>query len=157
VLSGYVDYAVYAPGTYDGTVSFNNLYVYAYQVFSQSSTVSIDYFSVGLKSGVSVSNVMSDSAADYAVTGGNIPNLSLLMPQQALYLFQSDGISANEYSCTLLFTSKIAPGMAEGVVSAGFAGGAIMALPSPVPEPATFGLLIGGAFMAIRRKTKGLR
>ena len=105
VLSGYVDYAVYAPGTYDGTVSFNNLYVYAYQVFSQSSTVSIDYFSVGLKSGVSVSNVMSDSAADYAVTGGNIPNLSLLMPQQALYLFQSDGISANEYSCTLLFTS----------------------------------------------------
>ena len=26
-----------------------------------------------------------------------------------------------------------------------------------IPEPATFGLLIGGAFMAIRRKTKGLR
>ncbi|MGD0571812.1 MAG: PEP-CTERM sorting domain-containing protein [Sedimentisphaerales bacterium] len=26
-----------------------------------------------------------------------------------------------------------------------------------IPEPATFGLLIGGAFIAIRRKTKGLR
>jgi hypothetical protein len=26
-----------------------------------------------------------------------------------------------------------------------------------IPEPATFGLLIGGAFMAIRRKTKGLK
>ncbi len=157
-LNGHVDYAVYAPGSYDGTVSFNNLYVYAYQVFSdQSSTVSIDYFSVGLKSGVSVPTVMYDSAADYAATGGNIPSLSLLMPQQVLYLFQSDSISANEYSCTLLFTSKLAPGMAEGVVSAGFAGGAVMALPSPVPEPATFGLLIGGAFMAIRRKTKGLR
>jgi hypothetical protein len=154
VLNGYVDYAVYNPGTYDGTVSFPNLYVYAYQVFSQSSTVSIDYFSVGLKSGVSVPTVMYDSAAGYAVAGGNIPNLSLLMPQQALYLFQSDSISANEHSCTLLFTSNTAPVMAEGVVSAGFAGGAVMALPSPVPEPATFGLLIGGVLMAIRRRQK---
>ena len=153
-LNGYVDYAVYAPGTYDGTISFNNLYVYAYQVFSQSSTVSIDYFSVGLKSGVSVSTVMYDSAEDYAVAGGHITSLSILMPQQALYLFQSDSISANEHSCTLLFTSNIAPGMAEGVVSAGFAGGAVMDLPSPVPEPATFGLLIGGVLMAIRRRRK---
>jgi hypothetical protein len=155
VLNGYVDYAVFAPGQYDGTVSFNNLYVYAYQVFSNpSSMVSIDYFSVGLKSGISVPTVMYDSAADYAVPGGNIPTLSLLMPQQVLYLFQSDSISATEYSRTLLFTSNIGPGMAEGVVSAGFAGGAIMALPSPVPEPATLGLLIGGALMAIRRKRK---
>ena len=154
-LSGHVDYAVYAPGMYDGTVHFNNnLYVYAYQVFSQSSTVSIDYFSVGLEPGVSVSNATSDSAAPYAVTGGIVPDLSLVMSQQVLYLFQSDTISANEYSRTLLFASNIAPVMADGVVSAGFAGGAIMALPSPVPEPATFGLLIGGAFMALRRKRK---
>jgi hypothetical protein len=153
-LNGYVDYAVYAPGKYDGTMSFKNLYVYAYQIFNQSSTVSIDYFSVGLEPDVSVPTAMYDSAADYAVAGGSMPSISLVMPQQVLYLFQFDNISVSEHSRTLLFTSDTAPGMAEGVVSAGFAGGAIMDLPSPAPEPATFGLLIGGAFMAIRRRQK---
>ena len=158
VLNGHVDYAVYAPGTYDGTTSFNNnLYVYAYQVFSdQSSTVSIDYFSVGLGPGVSVPTATYDSAAAFAVAGGNIPGLSLVMPQQVIYLFQFDSISANEHSSTLLFASDVAPGTAKGVVSAGFEGGTFMTLSTPAvtPEPATFGLLIGGALMAIRRRRK---
>ena len=155
-LNGYVDYAVYAPGKYDGAISFNNLYVYAYQVFSQSSTVSIDYFSVGLGPGVSVPTATYDSAAAFAVAGGNIPGLSLVMPQQVIYLFQFDSISANEHSSTLLFASDVAPGTAKGVVSAGFEGGTFMTLSTPAvtPEPATFGLLIGGALMAIRRRRK---
>jgi hypothetical protein len=160
VLDGYVDYAVYAPGKYDGTMSFNN-YVYAYQVFSnQSSTVSIDYLSVGLEPAVSVSTATYDPAASSAVAGGSVPSISLVLPQQVLYLFQFNNISASGYSRTLLFTSDASPEMAMGAVSAGFAGGATMALPTPLsssqvtPEPATFGLLIGGVLMAIRRKTK---
>jgi hypothetical protein len=157
VLSGHVDYAVFAPGQYDGTVSFPGLYVYAYQVFSNpSSTVSIDYFSVGLKPGVSASNPSWDLAAGNAVPGGSVPTYSYVMPQQVIDLFIFDNINPSGHSTTLLFTSNAAPIMAEGVVSAGVAGGAIMPLPtpSPAPEPATLGLLIGGALMVIRRKRK---
>jgi hypothetical protein len=158
-LDGYVDYAVYAPGKYDGTMSFND-YVYAYQIFSNhSSTVSIDYFSVGLESSVSVPIATYDQAAAFAVAGGSIPSISLVLPQQVLYLFQFNNISASGYSRTLLFTSNAPPEMAMGTVSAGFAGGATMALPTPssvqiTPEPATLGLLAGGAFRAVRRKLK---
>jgi len=141
---------------------FPNLYVYAYQVFNQSSTVSIDYFSVGLAPDVSVSNVLCDQAAGHAEPGGSVPNPWFKLPQSVIYLFPYDNIGQGEHSLTLLFTSNSDTGMANGAVSGGFTGGAIMALPSPssvwiTPEPATFGLLIGGAFMAIRRKTKGLR
>jgi hypothetical protein len=43
-----------------------------------------------------------------------------------------------------------------GGVTGGISGGAIVDLPTPwqVPEPATIGLLIGGALMAFRRKKR---
>lgn len=154
-LSGHVDYAVFAPGQYDGTLSFGGLYVYAYQIFSNpSSTVSIDYFSVGLKPTVSVPNATYDTGAVYAVVGGSVPDMSLVMPQQVIYLFSSNDISASERSTTLLFTSNVAPTMAFGVASAGVSGSANMTLPTPNPEPATLGLLTVGALMAIRRMRK---
>ncbi|MGB7582187.1 MAG: hypothetical protein WBL85_07050 [Sedimentisphaerales bacterium] len=55
-LSGSLDYAVYAPGSYDGSLAFpSNEYVYCYQIFDgPSSTVNIDYFSVGLYPGVTM-------------------------------------------------------------------------------------------------------
>jgi len=148
-LDGYIDYAVYEPGDYDGSVTFKNLYVYAYQIFSEDSAVSIDFFSVGLPSDVQVYNALYDSS-----TGGIAPSMSLVLPESVLYVFQFDNIGANEHSKTLLFTSDCSPEMAKGVVSSGIAGGVIVDVPSPspVPEPATLALISGGAFLALRRK-----
>jgi hypothetical protein len=166
MLGGSVDYAVYAKGSYDGMYKnqFNGSFVYAYQVFnSDNSKVAIDYFSVGLFDDVQAQNAVYDPTKGTDAPQGSIPFMQFILPQSAIYLFQSDNIGAGEHSLTLLFASDTAPEMAKGAVSGGFTGGATMDLPTPmpsgwiVPEPATFGLLIGGAFMAIRRKTKGLR
>jgi hypothetical protein len=160
-LVGSVDFAVYSPGNYDGMYKkqFKDSYVYAYQVFNDdASKVSVDYFSVGLYSNILAQNAVYDPMKGLDAPEGSIPFMQFVLPQSVIYLFQTDNIGAGEHSLTLLFTSDTAPEMAKGAVSGGFTGGAIMDLPTPsgwiVPEPATFGLLIGGAFMAIRRSRK---
>jgi hypothetical protein len=137
-LNGHVDYAVYAPGKCDAYIT--DLYVYAYQVFNSNSTVAIDFFSVGLSADIQVSEALYALQKNWADPGGSIPNMSLVLPESVLYVFQFDNIGANEHSRTLLFTSDCAP------------GGAIVELPSPVPEPATLGLLSAGALLAFRRR-----
>ena len=160
-LVGSVDYAVYAKGSYDGMYQnqFDGYFVYAYQVFnSNNSEVAIDYFSLGLFDDVQAQSAVYDPTKGTDVPQGSIPFMQFILPQSVIYLFQSDNIGAGEHSLTLLFASDAAPGMAKGAVSGGFTGGATMDLPSPssstqiTPEPATLGLLIGGAFMAIRRR-----
>lgn len=150
VNDGHIDFAVYKPGQYD---SFINLYVYAYQVFNDSAAVGIDYFSVGFSPDAPVIQALYDLSRDTAEPGGSIPDSSLVLMQSVIHLFQRDCIDSGEHSRTLLFTSNFGPQMAWGVVSGGVTGGAIVHLPSPslVPEPATIGLLIGGALMAFRR------
>jgi hypothetical protein len=162
-LRGSVDFAVYDKNHYDGVFGtrFANSYVYAYQVFNDNdSDVAIDYFSVGLFADATAQNAAYDPTKGFDAPWGSIPNTQSVLSQSVVYLFPSDNIGAGEHSLTLLFTSDSAPDMARGAVSGGFTGGATMDLPTPgwvTPEPATLGLLIGGAFMAIRRKTKGLR
>ncbi len=155
-LQGTVDYAVYDKGDYDGIEQFNDSYVYAYQVFNNNdSQVPVDYFSVGLYADSQAQNAMYDSLK--GVDSGNIPFIQYILPQSVIYLFQSDNIIAGEHSVTVLFTSPVGPEMANGSVSGGFTGGSIMELPTPgwtTPEPATFGLLISGAILAIRRSRK---
>lgn len=155
-LDGFVDYAVYAPGDYDGSLTFSNdLYVYAYQVSNNSSsTVGIDYFSVGLSPDVQVPNVAHDPTMGYAIPGGSNPSMHFKLPESVIYIYLTDNIGPNERSMTLLFTSNYGPEMAYGYASGGLAGGAIMKLPSPVPEPATFSLIGAGILPAFRRRRK---
>ncbi len=149
-LNGHIDYAVYEPYQCDAYIT--DLYVYAYQVFNDDSTVGIDFFSVGLSADVQVSEAMYALQKTWAEPGGSIPNMSLVLPEGVLFVFQFDNIGANEHSRTLLFTSDCAPDMGKGIVFGGASGGAIVDLPSPVPEPATFGLLSAGALLAFRRR-----
>lgn len=152
----FVDYAVYAPGDYTGSISFNDdLYVYAYQVSnSASSTVGIDYFSVGLSPDAPVPNVAYDSAMSFAIPGGCNPSMHFKLPESVIYLYLTDNIGAGQCSMTLLFTSNYGPEMAYGYVSGGAMGGENVELPSPVPEPATFSLIGIGALLAFRRRSK---
>lgn len=151
LMNGHVDYAVYAPGQYDGSISFKNLYVYAYQVFNESPSVGIDYFSVVRCPSVLVPNALYDPDMEQAAAGGSIPTLSLVLQESVLFVFQFDNISPNEHSCTLLFASDSGPSMGTGLLG-GSPG--IVSIPTPIPEPATIGLVIGGAFMALRRRRK---
>jgi hypothetical protein len=159
-LTGSVDFAVYGKGDYDGMYKklFADSYVYAYQVFNdENSKVAVDYFSVGLYADAKAQNAVYDPMKGADPPEGSIPFMQFVLPQSVIYLFQSDNIGAGEHSLTVLFGSDSAPDMAKGAVSGGFTGGTTMNLPTPgwiVPEPATFGLLIGGAMMAIRRRRK---
>lgn len=153
-LDGFVDYTVYAPGQYSGSVSFDdNLYVYAYQVFNnENSTVGIDYFSIGLSPYAEVLDVTCDPALDYAVSGGSSPSIYFKLPESVIFMYQTDNLGANEYSQTLLFTSTYGPEMTLGYVSGGMMGGAGVAMPSPIPEPAAFSLMALCALPALRRR-----
>ena len=154
---GFVDYAVYAPGDYSGSITFSDdLFVYAYQVTNTpGSTVGIDYFSVGLLPAVQVPNVAYDPAMSYAIPGGSNPTMHFKLPESVIYLYLTDNIGEGERSMTLLFTSNYGPQMeAYGYVAGGSAGGAIVELPSPVPEPATISLISAGTLLAFRRRTK---
>ena len=155
-LNGFVDYAVYAPGDYSGSITFSdNLFVYAFQVTNlDSSTIGIDYFSVGLLPAVQVPNVAYDPVMSYAIPGGSNPTMHFKLPESVIYLYLTDNIGAGERSMTLLFTSNLGPAMSYGYVSGGVMGGENIPLPSPVPEPATFGLLIGGALITLGRRRK---
>lgn len=158
-LSGSLDYAVYGPGSYDGSLSFPaDKYVYCYQVFdSPGSTVNIDYFSVGLYPGITVGNLTYDAAHPFAVSGGINPSFEFLS-QTAFYFFSisPSPITPNSHSSVLLFTSDKAPMMGSGVVSGGYTGGAVISLPTPIPEPATL-LLFTLAAPAIVNKVRRIK
>ena len=148
VNDGHIDYAVYEPKKYD---SFINLYIYAYQVFNDSASVGIDYFSVGFSPDTPAIQALYDLSRSTAEPGGSIPDTSSVLMQSVIHIFQRDCIDSGEHSRTLLFTSNYGPQMGWGIVSGGVTGGAIVHVPTPVPEPATLGLFIGGALLAFRR------
>jgi len=154
-LAGFVDYAVYAPGKYSGSMSFPDQFVYAYQLYCDpSSDVVIDFFSVGIRNDVAVGNVLYDDSNPYELPGGIRPSAQFALTESVLYLFQLDSVAANECSDVVLFTSDAGPAMGAGAVSGGITGGAIVELPTPVPEPATV-LLVGlGSLLAVRRRRR---
>jgi hypothetical protein len=152
VLNVSVEYAVFAPGQYTGSdISGGSDYIYAYQIFSNSSgsNVAVDFFSVDVPAG-SINAVGTDTT--YGALLGVNP-MAFNFPQSAGYMFIYSALTPSQHSSVLLFSSNYAPTMGFGTVSGGGLSG-MGALPTIlVPEPATMALLIP-AILALRIKRK---
>jgi hypothetical protein len=160
-LSGSIECAVY--NNYQGNAQLAGTYVYAYQIFSSGSNVSIDSFSVAIFENADVLSITYD---DPEQTGGVNPSFAYFSPDQptaqsAAYVFLPwspfPGVIPNGGKSTvLLFSSNNVPNRGFGIIEGGSAAGVVNNLPTPVPEPATIVLLgISSAAVCTMRKRRG--
>lgn len=154
-LTAEVDYAVYAPTTYPGVdPSPGDEYVYVYQITNAAaSTVDVAFFSIGLEDGSGADHEGDDTSVGAPGTpGGQSPGLAMISGTSVYWLFDPQ-IDPGEWSTALIFTSPAPPTWKSGALADGglpTPGGG--PLPSPLPEPATLGLMgVGLAFAVYTR------
>ena len=150
-LSGYVDWAVFAPGAfpYAGYASPPGEMTYAYQIFS-TGAFAVTSFAVALDN-------VADSIGAFADLAGDVPTSSVLLPApfgSATWSFSS--IAAGSSSMGLAFSSPKVPKDLFGSTIDGGTGAIIIPLPSPdttdIPEPATMSVLALGGLALLRRR-----
>ncbi len=155
--SAHVDYAVYAPGDYPPgdfpPVEFEDHYTYAYQVFSDSSSlVPLTSFNVGLVEDSGAANITIDIF--YGVSGGIAPVFSWLVgvpPGPGSAQWTVVQWTPGTHSTVLLFSS---PNNYTWNSATLIDGGTsdTQSLPSPLPEPAVLFLLCGGVLPVLLKK-----
>jgi len=136
-LYGYVDYAVYAPGDYVGSLSFPDKFVYCYQIFNLSTSNPVSSFVVNLEPGATIYNPTFDSASASGDPGGINPILILSLPDSINYFSNRNTIPANQHSSVVLFTSYSVPTFVTGSITGITTSSIALELPTPIPEPAT--------------------
>lgn len=150
--SGHVDYEVYAPGNYNGTLSAiqSEHYVYAYKVYNDAqSQLKIDDFTVNLVPGVAIVHIGYEGAdtqpdATSPSTTGSVS-----------YDFYTLPINPDEYSSFLLYSSEYGPIAGNGAVNGEGITSLVEGIPVPyIPEPATCLLFGIGSFLAFSRRRK---
>jgi hypothetical protein len=153
-LKADVEYAVYAPGDYQGDdLTDGSEYIYAYQILnSTQSNVVVDFFSVGILSGSSIDFIYTDTS--YGVLGGTVP-FAFNFSQSAGYVFIRDALNPGQWSDVLIFSSTYSPTIGFGTVSGSGLSG-MGSLPTPsVPEPATILFIAPTIFiLRIKKMTK---
>ena len=151
-LAANVDYAVYAPGTFGGSVPTNE-YVYAYQAFSIGS-VAVSTMTVGILEGNGAANAQTDLT--HGVSDGILPTYRLLLPGSSFYTaFLSPLLTANTHSVVLLFTSPNGPVKTNASVINSGQSAQVFGAPTPLPEPATL-VLLGLSGLAVIRRHRGV-
>lgn len=150
-----VDFAVFAPGTFDTAypgedTSGGTEYVYAYQVLSLDPDTAVKGITVGLDGdeplgviGYIGDGVWGDPTSSAYVGSG---------PSSSAWDFTgASAIPNGSYSAILVFTSAAGPEWDTGTItSTEWSDEQI--LPSPVPEPASLALMGLGLGLAIIRK-----
>jgi len=148
-----VDYAVFAPGTFEAAFpgqdpSGGTEYVYAYQITNNDTDVS--KLTVGLDGDEPLGSI--GFVSDVSSTD---PTASLFVgTTSAAWDFTVPNPLVNgAESSVLIFTSAAAPEWDSGTVEASFPDS--QQLPSPLPEPASLGLVaLGLGLVSVRRHRK---
>lgn len=147
-LSGYVDWAVFAPGDfpYAGYTPDAGELVYAFQVFSTGTDAA---HSLTLND----PNGEMNDVGSFADLAGEAP-ISTALGTQAEWNF--DGLATGENSIGLAFSSTKVPTDLFGIVTNGGSFAITIPLPVPsqndIPEPASLALLGIGGLMMLRRR-----
>jgi hypothetical protein len=153
----HIDYAVYAPGDYIGSYSFPGEYVYCYQLFNDSTSMSnINALTINIAPDAIVDSTNYDTASLFGIAGGINPVFYAYSRDQVQYLFNSrNPITVNQHSSVLIFTSDFAPDsiMGTGLLGTTTAGSFSVQIPVPNPEPASLLLLALAAPFLL--KTRG--
>jgi len=144
-LSGYVEWAVYAPGTFPGTFSGYSApasdFVYAYQAFvtgaAPLSSLSIDLLNTAGNIGTFTGNGVS----------GDPSSFPFLIPfNSANWLF--DGVAQGGSTVGLAFSSPYIPMLLSGTVIDHGSAASVIPVPSPdslpIPEPSSLVLAAAG-------------
>jgi hypothetical protein len=162
-FSAHIDYAVYSPGEYPGSLTFPaDKYVYCYQLFNDPISTSIISFKINLGTDLIAYNPYYDSASGSGAPGGSIlPGIwgPFVGEGMIFYNFTTqNAISPDQYSAVLLFTSDFAPALTidAGTVRDIQGDRFTMQLPTPTPEPASLLILALAApalLKARRRKS----
>lgn len=151
-LTGYVEWAVYAPGTFPGGfVGYSapaNEFVYAYQAFVTNtaplSSLTIDLLNAAGNIGTFTGNGVS----------GDPSTFPFLIPfNSANWLF--DGVPQGGSTVGLAFSSPFIPMLLSGTVIDHGSSASVIPVPSPdseiIPEPSTFVLAaVGLAALGMR-------
>jgi hypothetical protein len=176
-LNGTVDYAVYAPGTFDlsfpnSDPSNNSAYVYAYEFFNTTSTSTekILNFSVGLHGGGPVANqgYLTPPVGPSGYTSD--PPGPIASTAAVWYYSSPNYVPVGQNSEILIFTSPSPPEWDTVALSGNYSMGANLptngipargnGVPSPIPEPAAMLLLamaagLCGLLGIVRRRFRG--
>lgn len=181
VLNVRVDYTVFAPGTFPGSMtplgSFPGLdpdhYVYAYQIYNLGAlhaeadpgTLFVSRLNIGLF-GVDIASVGYDPDMDASALD-RLPNQGLLvlsdgLPDSAVFRFTNGNvIQPDQFSAVLLISSRWAPEYGSGSITGAGGASAHGAMPAPVvplPSAAYAGLaLLGGVLIRHRRRARRCR
>lgn len=147
-VSANVDYAVFAPGDFPfADPSGGTEYVYAYQIENLDTDVS--KFTVGLDGDEPLGSI--GFVGDVGLTDPTASGFIGAGPTSAAWDFTApSALTANNSSAILIFTSAAAPELHSSTVEAAWANS--HDLPSPLPEPASLGLVTAGlAMISVRR------
>jgi len=153
-LEGYVDYAVFMPGSfpYAGYSPDAGEAVYAYQVYNMGSVPLNVFFAVLVNE--------ANDVGSFTDFSGVTPNLEQLFgpPGQARWTFALPEIQPSESSIGLAFSSTKLPMMyLGGIIDGGGPEYVDLLVPGPnnIPEPMTMAFLAsGGAALLARRRRK---
>ena len=147
-LTGYVDWAVYAPGdfTYAGYAPTAGEMVYAFQLYTTGSDA-IHSLTVALAN-------PADNPGSFADLAGDAATSATMNATSVTWTFGGIGPGGNSEG--LAFSSPYVPEDYYGIVIDGGSYALVIPLPSPsnveIPEPATLGLLAMGGLALLRKR-----
>ena len=161
-LSGFVDWAVWAPGTFPsfaGYVPTAGEYVYTYQAAEEGSAALTSLF-VSLDNAADNIGYFSGDAG-FGLVDGMAPDFSQILPANQAEWYWFSGIATDARSKGLAFSSPNPPMFSDGTLIDHGTFAFVIPVPSPggpvIPEPSTFVLGACGASLFVLACMRRLR